>query len=92
MCVGIAFPPKVEEKRHKRVKKTEEEGGEREKKKDALQPLMGTFGKVDKEEAVQKLSWATLDDERLVKYFLRSIQQSRYQITNNHIHLVTCCT
>lgn len=28
---------------------------------------MGSFGKVDKEEEVQKLSWATLDDQKLVK-------------------------
>jgi hypothetical protein len=67
-CIGISFPPKVEEKRVKRIKRTEE--GEVDKKKEtALQPLMGTFGKVDKEEAVQKLLWATLDNEKLVKFY-----------------------
>jgi hypothetical protein len=65
--IGIAFPPKVQEKRHKRVKQTEEEGDDKKKKEEGLQPLTGTFGKVDKEQAVQKLLWTTLDDERMVK-------------------------
>ncbi|KAG2236567.1 hypothetical protein INT48_000867 [Thamnidium elegans] len=60
----ISFPPKVvEDKRRKRVKTEDEEA---EKKKPALEPLMGSFGKVDKEEQVQKLSWATLDNEKLL--------------------------
>lgn len=63
---GIAFPPKVQEKRHKRVKKTEEEGDDKKEKEQGLQPLTGTYGKVDKEQAVQKLLWATLDNEKVV--------------------------
>lgn len=34
---------------------------------------MGAFGKVDKENAVQKLLWATLDDEKLVNMSLNHI-------------------
>jgi hypothetical protein len=69
-CIGIAFPPKVDEKRTKRVKKNE--NGE-EIKKEVLQPLMGAFGKVDKEEAVQKLSWVTYEEQKLVTIYLTKL-------------------
>jgi len=42
------------------------EGSEETEKKEALQPLTGTFGKVDKEQAIQKLSWAMWEDEKVV--------------------------
>lgn len=63
MYSGIAFPPKSEEKPAKKAKT--EEGEEQEPK---LQPLLGVFGKVDKEKAVQQLAWATLNKEKVVKY------------------------
>lgn len=80
--LGISFPPKLKERRQKRAKKEEE------KKEAGLQPLTGVFGKVDKTQSVQKLSWVTLDDKKLVSLLS----------TDMHIHcfystrLVTCCT
>lgn len=69
---GISFPPKVEENhRHKKAKKVE--GSEEKEKKEALQPLTGTFGKVDKENAVQKLSWAMWEEAKVVGFLLRYI-------------------
>ncbi|KAG1599896.1 hypothetical protein G6F46_003592 [Rhizopus delemar] len=56
----ISFPPKLKERRQKRAKKEEE------KKEAGLQPLTGVFGKVDKTQSVQKLSWVTLDDKKLL--------------------------
>lgn len=51
---------------------------------------MGAFGKVDKEDAVQKLLWATLDDEKLVKYTLPLKEKVKNGILI--YYSVTCCT
>ncbi|KAG0915511.1 hypothetical protein G6F33_003252 [Rhizopus arrhizus] len=56
----VSFPPKLKERRQKRAKKDDE------KKEAGLQPLTGVFGKVDKTQSIQKLSWATLDDKKLL--------------------------
>ncbi|CAO0796424.1 unnamed protein product [Mucor circinelloides] len=61
----ISFPPKVEENRRQK-KAMKVEGSEETEKKEALQPLTGTFGKVDKEQAIQKLSWAMWEDEKVL--------------------------
>ncbi|KAI7902667.1 uncharacterized protein BX663DRAFT_552074 [Cokeromyces recurvatus] len=62
----IAFPPKIKEekRRTKRVKTDDDE--KEDKKPEALQPLMGVFGKVDKTQAIQKLEWAILDNEKVL--------------------------
>ncbi|KAI8879767.1 hypothetical protein K501DRAFT_218469 [Backusella circina FSU 941] len=62
----IAFPPQIKEKPRKKKQKTEGEEGEEEKKKETLQPLMGSFGKVNKDRAVQLLEWANLKDQQLL--------------------------
>ena len=71
-CIGISFPPKVEEN-HRQKKAKKVEGSEEAEKKEALQPLMGTFGKVDKEQAVQKLSWAMWEDEKVVSFLILTL-------------------
>ncbi|KAI8647595.1 WD40-repeat-containing domain protein [Parasitella parasitica] len=62
----ISFPPKAEGHQHHQKKTKLVEGSEEKDKKEALQPLTGTFGKVDKEQAVQKLSWAMWEDEKVL--------------------------
>lgn len=80
--LGISFPPKLKERRQKRAKKDDE------KKEAGLQPLTGVFGKVDKTQSIQKLSWATLDDKKLVSFLSADMNIHCFYSTI----LVTCCT
>ncbi|KAI8364774.1 WD40-repeat-containing domain protein [Radiomyces spectabilis] len=60
---SIIILPKVE-KPKKRAKRQDQEQVDKEKKEVAPEFIVNVFGKVNKEEAVQKLAWAVIDGQK----------------------------
>lgn len=64
--VAIVFPLPVEEKKVKKQKPDTEK--DEEKQKDVPKLQINIFGKVNKDEGVEKLAWCNVDDQKQVRY------------------------
>ncbi|ORZ15364.1 hypothetical protein BCR42DRAFT_376560 [Absidia repens] len=64
----VFLPPIVEKQTKKRSRQEDSESEGKSKKKQEEEPLheVTVFGKVDKQNAVQKMTWATINNERLL--------------------------
>ena len=60
------FPAPVDEKKVKKQKPAEENDEEKQKEVPKLQ--INVFGKVNKDEGVDKMAWAVIDDQKQVLY------------------------
>lgn len=59
---SIVFPPPVTEKKVKKQKSDTE--NDEEKKKEEPKVQINVFGKVNKDESVEKMAWAVIDDQK----------------------------
>jgi hypothetical protein len=66
ITIAIVFPLPVNEKKVKKQKSQTE--NDEEKPKDGPKTQIKVFGVVNKEEAVEKMTWATINDEKLVRF------------------------
>jgi hypothetical protein len=62
--IAIVFPAPVDEKRVKKQKSTEENDEEKSKEVPKLQ--INVFGKVNKDEGIEKMTWAIVDEQKQV--------------------------
>lgn len=60
------FPAPVDEKKVKKQKPAEENDEEKQKEVPKLQ--INVFGKVNKDEGVEKMAWAVIDGQKQVLY------------------------